>query len=42
MGMEPTSLSRTLNAMEKSGLIERKNFKGDKEKSEYLFDPKRD
>ena len=32
MGMEPTSLSRTLNAMEKSGLIERKNFKGDKRK----------
>jgi len=32
MGMEPTSLSRTLNAMEKSGLIERKEFKGDKRK----------
>jgi DNA-binding MarR family transcriptional regulator len=32
MGMEPTSLSRTLNAMEKNGLIERKNFKGDKRK----------
>lgn len=32
MGMEPTSLSRTLNAMEKSGLIERKDFKGDKRK----------
>ncbi|MDG2153118.1 MAG: MarR family transcriptional regulator [Crocinitomicaceae bacterium] len=32
MGMEPTSLSRTLNAMEKSGLIERKNLKGDKRK----------
>ena len=30
MGMEPTSLSRTLNAMEKNGLIERKNFTGDK------------
>ena len=32
MGMEPTSLSRTLNAMEKSGLIERREFKGDKRK----------
>jgi DNA-binding MarR family transcriptional regulator len=32
MGMEPTSLSRTLNAMESSGLIERKEFKGDKRK----------
>ena len=32
MGMEPTSLSRTLNNMESSGLIERKEFSGDKRK----------
>ena len=32
MGMEPTSLSRTLNNMETSGLIERKEFSGDKRK----------
>lgn len=32
MGMEPTSLSRTLNNMESSGLIERKEFTGDKRK----------
>jgi DNA-binding MarR family transcriptional regulator len=32
MGMEPTSLSRTLNNMETSGLIERKEYTGDKRK----------
>jgi DNA-binding MarR family transcriptional regulator len=32
MGMEPTSLSRTLNNMETIGLIERKEFSGDKRK----------
>jgi DNA-binding MarR family transcriptional regulator len=40
MGMEPTSLSRTLNAMEKSGLIERKEFKGDKRKVNVFLTPK--
>ncbi len=32
MGMEPTSLSRTLNNMETNGLIERKEYSGDKRK----------
>jgi len=32
MGMEPTSLSRTLNAMEKEGLIRRSEASGDKRK----------
>lgn len=37
MGMEPTSLSRTLNNMESSGLIERKEFAGDKRKVNILL-----
>ena len=32
MGMEPTSLSRTLNNMETNELIERREFAGDKRK----------
>ena len=40
MGMEPTSLSRTLNAMESSGLIQRKEFKGDKRKVNVFLTPK--
>jgi MarR family transcriptional regulator, organic hydroperoxide resistance regulator len=32
MGMEPTSLSRTLNAMEKEGLIRRSEAHGDRRK----------
>ena len=32
MGMEPTSLSRTLNNMETNGLIERKNLLETREK----------
>ena len=40
MGMEPTSLSRTLNNMETNGLIERKEFTGDKRKVNIFLTPK--
>lgn len=40
MGMEPTSLSRTLNNMETSGLIERKEYAGDKRKVNIFLTPK--